>query len=1155
MKGKIILFTLISTLILMNVPFFQTLKADNKEIDIQLDDDLSYKLILPSNYKEESEQSYPVLYLMPEDGQSSYSDKMISMIKEEMATNNAGDMILVLPHFNNNQDFRKGLDTIIEDVDNTYNTIAKVDQRAILGVGLGGYMAYVYSMTDEDSIMNEPDSIKNIGSIRGDFNSSDHPFQQKYGNVYDIINEIGSENIYNYYTYLDSPTEDESTYKSESTNDIGSLFIDWFQMAPYQYHEYTARFGSYNETYLKESIHRVINRFSKQFYGDLVSGSISLSPQVAASSVENIDVGYDLEIHDYFNDLSVDTLDMDIEVTLIDPDNQEIFYTSADTVEVTDPERLEGAFSIPNMVNGKSSNVQVTANILGFEMEIGKEALVRIQDTGSAPDEQLIDLMGDWKFNAYKEYSNSSNVSLDNIDNVTKDVWSSWGTVQPGLDWWPADFDESLGENPNWTGYAWYVREFDIPTDFANEDLVLALGKFDEADEVYINGSRIGSTGIPEPGGNYDNSNPWDVDRVYDLDSTVLNYGGTNTIAVRMVNSNGAGGWYEGPIGIYSPAAYNKVIGLPSELADSSTTERINSFVDQQNKALETKDLTTYAATIAPNYFQAGYDKNRLLEKVKEYLAGDGEVSISDQSRNVYLYQDMYLYKADRTITTANGETITEPVNQYYLIEDDKISLYGDHERFYLDQYSSEYAASAKEVDGPIDMNYRIYLPDGYFTSDKRYPVVYLLHQFSSTSKSYEIDGIDKLLEAGMSSGDIQDMIVVIPDSDGLSWWRGDWERMVTEDLVPFVNVNYRTIADARYNGTAGASMGGQGAYGIGLRNPNYFSSIISFFGAFSYGGENSPNAIASEVSAEYLQNFSHYFISGNRDVYGFGTPNIRLDQQLRASGVDHKFFIENGEHNSAFYTPFVIDAFSYVSDSMYTTNGTITDHFTGEIEATMTKDILAISTNLEFLDSFDQWLNVIPDSKYTLNTNPDMEIPITYQIEQDGKIVFNHVEYTEISGSTNIELDQEIHITNALSDSDKISALDVDEEKGYTLTVFASILDSNKELGKFEYTVNDTEPDKEKEDEEQEEKPIEDQDNPTTPPNGNKDDDKQKEKGQSSNNDGEMQEESDSTATESNQKLPNTATNNFNVILAGILLLILGLAITILIKRRKLLK
>ena len=138
-------------------------------------------------------------------------------------------------------------------------------------------------------------------------------------------------------------------------------------------------------------------------------------------------------------------------------------------------------------------------------------------------------------------------------------------------------------------------------------------------------------------------------------------------------------------------------------------------------------------------------------------------------------------------------------------------------------------------------------------------------------------------------------VIVVMPNSSEESWWRGEWERLVTDELIPLIDAKYRTIDDARFRLTAGCSMGGQGAYGLALRHPERFSGAVSFFGAFSYGGASSPNAIAAAESGDYLRGFALYFICGNQDNYGFGEPAIRLHQQLKALGVPHRFFIENG--------------------------------------------------------------------------------------------------------------------------------------------------------------------------------------------------------------------------------------------------------------------
>ena len=139
-----------------------------------------------------------------------------------------------------------------------------------------------------------------------------------------------------------------------------------------------------------------------------------------------------------------------------------------------------------------------------------------------------------------------------------------------------------------------------------------------------------------------------------------------------------------------------------------------------------------------------------------------------------------------------------------------------------------------------------IYLPEDYATSGRYYPTVYLLHQFNSDHTAYRTDRVNELLDDGIARGLFDGMIVVIPNSDENSWWTGHWEKMITEELIPLIDSRYRTIDDPRFRLTAGCSMGGQGAYGVALRNPNFFGGAVSFFGAFSYGGASSPNAIAA---------------------------------------------------------------------------------------------------------------------------------------------------------------------------------------------------------------------------------------------------------------------------------------------------------------------
>ena len=183
--------------------------------------------------------------------------------------------------------------------------------------------------------------------------------------------------------------------------------------------------------------------------------------------------------------------------------------------------------------------------------------------------------------------------------------------------------------------------------------------------------------------------------------------------------------------------------------------------------------------------------------------------------------------------------------------------------------------------------------------------------------------------------------------------------------------------------------MGGQGAYGLALRNPDIFSGAVSFFGAFSMGGAYSPNEIVKEVSTEYLQYFSMYFMCGNQDLYGFGVPAIQLDAALTERGVDHCFFIENGDHNSEFYIPYFKSAFSYVRGHMYQADDEVTEQISGTAVLENKDGKTVVNTSIKIEDGISSYMNRIPASVYTKNENPSLSVPIMLEVTQGGKTVY----------------------------------------------------------------------------------------------------------------------------------------------------------------------
>lgn len=110
----------------------------------------------------------------------------------------------------------------------------------------------------------------------------------------------------------------------------------------------------------------------------------------------------------------------------------------------------------------------------------------------------------------------------------------------------------------DYDGYAWYRKSFIFPGNNADEKMVIMMGKIDDIDQVFINGTFVGSTGnFPNHGKELANSGQeYDAYRGYYLPAGLLKKGEKNVVAVRVLDTGGAGGIYEGPVGIISQTKY-----------------------------------------------------------------------------------------------------------------------------------------------------------------------------------------------------------------------------------------------------------------------------------------------------------------------------------------------------------------------------------------------------------------------------------------------------------------------------------------------------------------------------------------------------------------------------------------------------------------------
>lgn len=134
------------------------------------------------------------------------------------------------------------------------------------------------------------------------------------------------------------------------------------------------------------------------------------------------------------------------------------------------------------------------------------------------------------------------------------------------------------------------------------------------------------------------------------------------------------------------------------------------------------------------------------------------------------------------------------------------------------------------------DRTVLVVTPPGYDENPgKRYPVVYFLHGYWATPQMYEdMAKFEEAVQGAAEAGN--EVIMVMPDGHSRlkggfysnSPIVGNYEAMVGEDLVRWVDGKYRTIANREGRGLSGHSMGGYGTLRLGMAYPETFSSLFA---------------------------------------------------------------------------------------------------------------------------------------------------------------------------------------------------------------------------------------------------------------------------------------------------------------------------------------
>jgi enterochelin esterase-like enzyme len=132
---------------------------------------------------------------------------------------------------------------------------------------------------------------------------------------------------------------------------------------------------------------------------------------------------------------------------------------------------------------------------------------------------------------------------------------------------------------------------------------------------------------------------------------------------------------------------------------------------------------------------------------------------------------------------------------------------------------------------------FSLYLPPGYAGGSTRYAAVYHLHGKDSAHDS-TLRSVAQSHEDAVAAGRIGPVIIVFPDGTKDSFWADSTdgsrriETSVVSEVLPYVDAQYRTLADRASRAAQGFSMGGFGAARLASKFPHLFCAGLVYDGA-----------------------------------------------------------------------------------------------------------------------------------------------------------------------------------------------------------------------------------------------------------------------------------------------------------------------------------
>ena len=249
-----------------------------------------------------------------------------------------------------------------------------------------------------------------------------------------------------------------------------------------------------------------------------------------------------------------------------------------------------------------------------------------------------------------------------------------------------------------------------------------------------------------------------------------------------------------------------------------------------------------------------------------------------------------------------------------------------------------------------MDRNYAVYLPPDYDSSQRSYPVLYLLHGAGDDQTGWvQFGEVLHITDKAIKEGRVTPMIIVMPDAfttklgyfnlpDG-SW---NYEDYFFEELMPYVEQKFRIKSEKRYRAIAGLSMGGGGSFMYALHRPDLFSSacpLSAYIGpatfeemmdgftnfykisvtekeAAPYFKSHNALELIKGMKKEDIESVRWYIDCGDDDFLFEGNSLIHIELNKRQ--IKHEYRVRDGAHTWTYWRESLPEVLKFVSDAFH---------------------------------------------------------------------------------------------------------------------------------------------------------------------------------------------------------------------------------------------